>query len=315
MKEKNQASVVTVTLNPAVDVTLYFSHFILGSVNRVQEERKDPGGKGINVAKVVRALGEGVAVTGFLGMKNKDVFEEYFARHGIVNHFVELPGETRANYKLVDREQGRVTEINYPGLQASQENMKALWDKLLQVADCQPIIVFSGSLPPGMPETFYKEALRRIQPAGCKTYLDTSGTALAEGIKGIPYMVKPNLEELRQLTGRDLDVGQGLEEVADELLASGIQEVVVSLGERGSFVATRTKRILAQAPVVKVGSTVGTGDALVAGLAVGEARGLSLAERIRLATATAAASVMRPGTQAASSSEVEGLLSQVVLKS
>lgn len=313
MNSQKRPAIVTVTLNPAVDVTVYFPQFALGTVNRVAEERKDPGGKGINVAKVVTALGERAAATGLLGLKNQELFQDYFVQHGITDRFVKLAGETRSNYKLVDRQQGKVTEINYPGLTATEKDVEQLWKTLEELAATQPVLVFSGSLPPGMPVTFYKEALARLQTTGCSTYLDTSGAALAEGLKGTPYLVKPNLEELRQLTGRELDFGNGLEAAVEELLASGIQEVVVSLGEKGSLMASRQGWLLAKAPKVTIGSTVGAGDALVAGLAAGAAKGLPIKERLRLATATAAASVMRPGTQAASLAEVEGLLSQVVV--
>jgi 1-phosphofructokinase len=313
MKDE-KTKIITVTLNPAVDVTIDISHFALGTVNRVRNERRDPGGKGINVAKVVRAIGHEVTVTGFLGANNGELFREYFLKSGIHNRFIEVTGETRANYKLVDTDDGKVTEINFPGISIAKAAREAFCREMESIADRTSIIVLAGSLPPDSPVDFYCDIIHRLEPIGCRIFLDASGAALAEGIKAQPYLIKPNLEELSELTGKALDIGKGLEQVVDELLASGISQVVVSLGARGALLATREERLLVHPPLVQVGSTVGAGDAFVAGLAVGEARKFNLTHRARLATATAAASVVKPGTQAATLSEIEKLLEQVVVE-
>lgn len=314
MNEQKQARIVTVTLNPALDQTLYFSQFNVGQVNRVNKERLDSAGKGINVAKVINSLGHEVAVTGFLGRENANVFEEYFQTHQIHNHFVKVDGATRVNVKIVDETNGEVSEINFPGLKYFASDFQYLKSSIRQLAGESEIFILSGSLPEGAPLDIYRELIEILKSYGCKVFLDTSGEALAEGIKAKPYAIKPNVDELSQLMSRSMDQATDVSSAIDKLIAHGIAKVVVSLGEKGSLVADRTQRLLVRSPDVRVSSTVGAGDALVAGLVFGEAKGMSLEEQARWATAVAAASVAQPGTQAGALADVVKLLPNVIIE-
>lgn len=314
MNVQKQARIVTVTLNPALDQTLYFTQFNIGQVNRVGKERLDPAGKGINVAKVIKSLGHDVTVTGFLGRENANVFEEYFQTHQIHNHFVKVDGATRVNVKIVDETNEQVSEINFPGIQCFGSNLVELKSVIKGLAEESEIVVLSGSLPEGAPLDIYREFIEILKSHGCRVFLDTSGDALAKGIKAKPDVIKPNVDELSQLMGRSMEREADVLRAIDELIVNGISEVVVSLGEKGSLVADRTQRLLVRTPDVRVRSTVGAGDALVAGLVVAEAKGMSLEERARWATAVAAASVAQPGTQAGTLSDVVQLLPNVIVK-
>lgn len=314
MNKQKQARIITVTLNPALDQTLYFTQFNVGQVNRVGKKRLDPAGKGINVAKVINSLGHEVAVTGFMGRENANVFEEYFHINQIQNHFVKVDGATRVNVKIVDETNGEVSEINFPGLKYIASDFQELESSLRQLAEESEIFVLSGSLPEGARLDIYRKLIEIIKSYDCKVFLDTSGKALAEGIKAKPYAIKPNADELSQLMGQAMDQVTEVLSAIDKLVAHGISKVVVSLGDKGSLVADATQRLLVRSPDVRVSSTVGAGDALVAGLVFGEAKGMSLEEQARWATAVAAASVAQPGTQAGALADVVKLLPNVIIE-
>ena len=311
MTNRHETPIVTVTLNPAIDRTLHLPLFTLGQVNRVASERTDPGGKGINVAKVIKALHHPVLVTGFLGNNNATVFQNYFKSEGIHNQFVETPGENRVNIKIVDTTHDVVSELNFPGITPKAVDLDNLSATLRQLAQSHKWFVLSGSLPPSVPTDIYAQFITMLHHYDCNVILDTSGPALVAGIAARPFAVKPNLPELSQLMNSPMDSDEEILGAIKELLNQGIAKVAISLGEKGSLVADCQQILRAIAPVVTVNSTVGAGDAFVAGFSVGQARNLSLADSIRLASAAAGAAVALPGTQAGCLTEVNKLINNV----
>jgi len=314
MNQQKRTKIVTITLNPAIDQTLYFPQFHVGQVNRVGKERLDPAGKGINVAKVLRSLGHDVAVSGFLGRDNENIFDHYFQAQEISNHFIKVDGATRVNTKIVDESSGEVSELNFPGIHCGATSLQELENVLKKLAVDAKFFVLSGSLPEEAPQAIYRKFIEILKRSDCKVFLDTSGGALTEGIKAKPYAIKPNLEELKQLMGHSVDQELDLFKAIDTLISGGITKVVISLGGKGALVADKTQRLLVRPLEVKVSSTVGAGDALVAGLVYGEALGMSLIEQARWATAVAAASLAQPGTQAGRLKDVEKLLPKVIIE-
>ncbi|WP_378951138.1 1-phosphofructokinase [Pelosinus sp. sgz500959] len=311
MDKQTEIPIVTVTLNPAIDRTLHLPTFLLGQVNRVASERTDPGGKGINVAKVIKALEHPVLVTGFLGTNNASVFENYFKKEEIHNQFVETSGENRVNIKIVDTSKDMVSELNFPGVTPTPLDLDHLFSTLRQLAITHKWFVLSGSLPPTIPTDIYAQFITMLHQYNCKVILDTSGPALAAGIAARPFAVKPNLPELSQLLNSPLESDEEILKAIKQLVNQGIEKVAISLGEKGSLVADSHQILRAKAPTVPVCSTVGAGDAFVAGFSVGQARNLSLAESVRLASASAGAAVALPGTQAASLKQVNELINKV----
>lgn len=314
MNKQNSAKIVTITLNPAVDQTLYFTRFQVGQVNRVGRARLDPAGKGINVAKVMKSLGQNVAVSGFLGRDNAKIFEQYFQAQDITDHFIKVNGATRVNTKIVDETSGQVSEINFPGIHYGPSDFQDLENVIKQLAEESKLFVLSGSLPGEAPADIYREFTEILKSYNCKVFLDTSGVALAEGIKAKPYAIKPNLDELKQLMGHSLERERDVMNAVETIIAGGIAKVVISLGGKGALVADGSQQLIVRAPDVKVSSTVGAGDALVAGLLYGEVQGMTLVEQARWATAVAAASVAQPGTQAGKLNDVEKLLPNVIIE-
>jgi len=222
-------------------------------------------------------------------------------------------GAARVNIKIVDEQSGQVSEVNFPGLNCAGADLEKLEEVITRLALDHHWFVISGSLPQGVPEDIYGRLIRVLQRHGAKVFLDSSGPALQEGIKANPNAIKPNLDELSQLIGRTLEKESEIYDAAQNLLAGGIEQVIVTLGADGAIVADKNEMLVVRPPAVVASSTVGAGDALVAGYVVGQARGLSLGDCARLGTAAATASVIQPGTQAGSLTEVEKLLEQVLV--
>lgn len=308
------SNVITVTLNPAADRTLYFSHFTIGEVNRVENEQIEPGGKGINVARIIKQLDYDVTVTGFLGEKNQTYFTDFFEKNGITDKFVRLPGSTRINIKLVDQKSNQVSEINFPGQSCTDAYIQKLITVLKELASPTTLVILSGSLPPGVPDTIYYELITHLNGHGCKVFLDASGQALAEGIKAKPFLIKPNISELKQILNDKLEDEIKIKHAINELLNTGISQVVVSMGGKGSLMADKSSILKISPPKVPINSTVGAGDSMVAGLAIGHLKNLPFLECGRLATAIAATSVAFPGAQIGSLKELSTLMTKVIIE-
>jgi 1-phosphofructokinase len=277
--------IATVTLNPAIDQTVQVDGFQLNTVNRGQAMRFDAGGKGINVASFLADAGYAVAVTGFLGQDNAAIFERFFARKWIADHFVRIPGETRIGVKIVDEVNQQTTDINMPGLSPPAEALDTLRATIEQLTASCDWFVLAGALPPGVPATIYASIISHLQTHGKHVVLDSSGEALREGVRAGPTIVKPNSDELQQLIGHPLLDIAAIEDAARQLLDGGIKLVVISMGKQGALFVDQETTVRAVPPAVPVKSTVGAGDAMVAGLIAGQVQGLSLPECARLATA------------------------------
>jgi 1-phosphofructokinase len=290
--------VVTLALNPAVDHTVWVPGFRVGEVNRAGRERFDAGGKAVNVATFLADFSCAVAVTGFLGAENADIFRAHFARKGIVDRCVIIPGRTRTGIKIVDDAADVTTDINFAGQAPTPEDMTRLAETVRELAASCDWFVLSGSIPAGLPDTVYRDLVRDLRGArGKHVVLDTSGQGLRRGIEAAPDIIKPNLAELEELAGQRLSSEADILRAANDLLRAGIARVIVSLGRRGAYFIEGEQAILALPPPVEVASTVGAGDALVAGTVAGMLRGLDLIACARLATAFAAGAISRVGHQ------------------
>ena len=282
--------VVTVALNPALDHTIEVAGLQPGAVNRALRMQVDVGGKAINVASCLADFGVTAAVAGQLGRDNAALFEELFQRKHIANHCHMLDGLTRINTKVVDIESGETTDINMPGPELDPAAATDLLEQVLQRLDLlieqAKWIVLSGSLPPGMPADAYATITTRVQAGGAAVVLDTSGAPLRAALATGPRLIKPNRHELAELLGEPLDTLEALVTAGRDLL-NGPQApewVVVSLGGDGALFLTREQALHAHPVKVAVTSTVGAGDAMVAGLVAARLENRSLAETAQLAT-------------------------------
>lgn len=277
--------IATVTLNPAIDQTVRVDHFRPDMVNRSQWMQFNAGGKGVNVASFLVDAGYPVAATGFLGQENDDIFKRFFARKGIQDCFVSIPGSTRIGIKIVDEAEQQTTDINQPGLTSSGDAMEALLQMIDELAGTHDWFALSGTLPPGVPASTYAAIIAQLKGRGRQVTLDTSGEALRQGILAGPTVAKPNIDELQQLVGSSLSNESEIEQAARRLLNYGAKLIVVSMGSQGAMFIDAQETVVATPPTIPVKSTVGAGDAMVAGLISGQIQGFDLAECARLATA------------------------------
>lgn len=305
--------IYTVTLNPALDKTVEIPNLRVDAVNRITSMRTDPGGKGINVSKVIRELGGESLATGILGGNTGRAISAALDEMEIRNSFRFVEGETRTNLKVIDPVNHTNTDLNEPGITVSEEMLDGLLGELVSQVKRGDIVVLSGSLPKGAPQETYGAWVRGCRQAGAKVILDVDGALLEAGIKESPYLIKPNNHELSALLGEDLQTPGELAGAARNLMEKyGIAKVVVSMGGDGALYITEKETVYAEGLKVPVKSTVGAGDSVVAALAVSEEVGSTLEETIRLSIACGAANVMCNGTQAAKYSVVRELMSGVI---
>ncbi|GLZ24586.1 phosphofructokinase [Stutzerimonas stutzeri] len=287
------ARVLTVTLNPALDLTVQLPALHLGEVNRSDNLQVHAAGKGLNVAQVLADLGHQLTVTGFLGEANAQPFEQLFAARGFADEFVRVAGETRSNIKLAEAD-GRITDINGPGLEVGAAQRDELLARLERLVPGHELVVVAGSLPRGVEVPWFVELLQRLARLGARVALDTSGAALREGLALSPWLIKPNEEELAQARGLDPANAQALADEARRLNAR-IEHVVMSQGAAGVSWFSPAAAWHAQPPKVRVVSTVGAGDSLLAGMLHGLLAGWPAERTLTHATAIAAQAVGQIG--------------------
>ena len=288
------ASILTITLNPALDLTVRLGHLAPGEVNRSPMMLTHAAGKGINVAQVLADLGHTLTVSGFLGEDNAQAFDALFKRRGFVDGFVRVPGETRSNIKLAE-DDGRVTDLNGLGPQVSPQAQQALLDILDRIAPDHDAVVVAGSLPQGVSPQWLHDLVLRLKALGLNVILDTSGQALKEALAAGPWLIKPNTEELSDALGSDISSLEAQIEAATRLQALGIEHVVISHGADGVNWFSHAEALQALPPKVSVASTVGAGDSLLAGMVHGLLSGHSPEKTLRTATAIAAMAVTQIG--------------------
>lgn len=300
--------IITVTLNPAVDKTLSVSGFTVDAVNRVDKVILDPGGKGINVAKSVQALGGDTVCLGILGGSTGDYIRTALDRMQIPHNMTRSPYATRTNTKIVDMTLGTNTDINEPGAVVSGAILEDVWCKLTDTAKTGDTVVIAGKNPPGTPDELLAQWTKELRQRGMRVCLDTVGRPMELALLERPYIIKPNREELCALVGSTLTDDYEIVCAAKELASKGIELVAVSMGADGALFVTNKQVLRTFCPKVMAASTVGAGDAMMAALAYYSEKGFSLEEIARRATAVATATVQVSGSQPASLCAVEKLL-------
>lgn len=305
--------ITTVTANPAIDRTVIVENLKPGSVNRVIRSRVDAGGKGINVAKNLKNLGDEVIALGFLG-PNAQYIIDCLEEEGIKSDFVRIKNDTRTNIKISDILKGEVTDLNEYGPEVSKEEIELLKASIFKYAEKSKVLVLSGSLPLGVPKTFYKEVIKELKNRDLKIILDADNQALLYGIEERPFMIKPNVHELEDVVGKRLETLEEIIEEGKKLNKKGIEIVAISMGSKGSIVITNEAVFRVKPVKVEVKGTVGAGDAYVAGFAHGIYRGLSLEETIKIAAALSTSVVMKEGTGAGTIEEVNALKDKIEIE-
>ncbi len=307
--------IVTVTLNPAIDQTLVLSKFVAGDTLRVKASRFDPGGKGINVSRVVKELGGDSVAMGFAPGGLGRYIEQSLEAQGIPCDFVHTKGETRTNITILDESRHMHTILSDPGPQTDPrfvDDFRARLRKRLRPGDW---LVLAGSIPPPVDPAVYAQIITEALEIGAHPVLDSDGAALVAGVAARPEMVKGNRRELERLLGRHLDDESSTLAAAQELRGAGIPKVVVTRGREGAVAAGDHDSLRGLAPRVRAVSAVGSGDAFLAGVVLTLSGGGSLAEALRLGIAAGTAAVLTLGTELCHRREVDILLPRVRVQS
>ncbi|GGZ91937.1 1-phosphofructokinase [Ignatzschineria ureiclastica] len=311
------STILAITLNPAIDQTIKVPLLTVGAVQRAESVHYNAGGKGIMVASCLADWGQfSIRAGGLLGESNSQIFEEALKAKSIQDCFVRVSGQNRTNIKIVD--QNDTTDINLPGIAGNEVALQRVAETF---AEQKPaLLVLSGSLAEGMPVDSYRQLIK-VAPQGSKVILDASGEALIEALKGdrLPFAVKPNEVELSQWAGRKLETTEAILTEARKLVDLGVALVVISMGGEGAYFLSKTGTLRAYLKAPKVLTTVGAGDAMVAGMtaAIAEASltdstdELDLERVARLGTAFAVGTLGFIGPHLPENSVVETLAQAV----
>lgn len=280
--------ILTVNCNPAVDKTYNTTGLMTGQVNRMRDFVILPGGKGINVTKVLRQFGVEVAAVGFLGGYTGEFIEEALEKMNVRREFTRIRNLTRTNINIIG-DDGYVTEILEPGPRVAAFERDMFLDKFKKLAPESECVVLSGSLTEGLEPDFYGKLVKICNEAGVKSFLSTGGEALLRGIEQKPYCVKLNRRELEYITGVKLSTEAEIIQAAYTYVKTGVSKVVVSMKDKGILEIGKSRVIKAVAPRVKKINTVGCGDSIVAAMVLGLVKDLGEEDTMQLAAGIAAA--------------------------
>jgi len=301
----------TVTLNPALDKCVYVETLLPNDTNRIVKVEVDAGGKGFNASRVLKELGSETIALGFLGGQTGKYIEHVLRSDGISVDAVYTGSDTRTNICIQDISGLPPTTLNEAGARTSEEELEALFAKVMQVASKSSMIVIAGSLPPGAPVDTYKRLVKLACEAGSKVILDSDGEPMRIGMEAAPFMIKPNRDEVGRLVDIDIQSNEDAARAAELLASRGIELIVISMGSRGALVRSREGTWFASPPDIKPVSTIGSGDSMVAGFAHALSQGRPIVEALMWGSAAGAATAMTDGTGICKRHQVLELLDKV----
>ncbi len=306
--------IITVTLNAAIDRTLVVPNFKLGRRHRAVEQTAMAGGKGVNVARALKALGQPVIATGLAGGATGTRIIEQLTEEAILNDFVRIRDESRTNIAVIDPTTGEQTEINERGPTVAEAELKLFTDKLLYLAKGAAVCVFSGSLPGGVPDDIYARLIRQMRGLGVVTVMDAEGSPLRAAMRAEPDVVSPNVPEAEELVGHEFNDEQDYVLAVRELCEMGSGDCIMTtpdgcyaLAAEGS--GRRLYRVSLE-PLEPVAS-IGSGDAFLAGYVASRYRGRPASDCLRFGVACGAESTQHFGAGVLDPHEVERLIPRV----
>lgn len=306
--------ILTVTLNAAIDKRYVVEGYQVGQVNRVKECSYVPGGKGLNVSKPAAIYGAEVVATGFVGGHAGNYIEDSLKPFGIKSEFYHVEAESRSCINIWDEINHVQTEFLEPGFTLTEKEFEGFEEKFRTLVTDAKVVAISGSVPKGLDGTAYQRLVKIGKKAGKQVILDTSGKLLEMGIQASPTLIKPNIDEIRMLTGKTCNDIAEIIDAAKEIHKNGVKIVAVSLGADGSLAVGEEGTFRAEVPKIDAVNTVGCGDSMIAGFAVGMEEGLSLPEMLKKASAISAAAAMREETGFFVMQDMEKLLPEIKIK-
>jgi 6-phosphofructokinase 2 len=308
----NVPDIATITINPAIDIFVNVAHVEPTKKLRCSAPKRDPGGGGINVARVAHRLGGSVAAIYPTGGAIGKLLQRLVEREGIDSVTTPSHVETRENFTAYEEETGEQYRFVLPGSALHRAEWEACLATLATLADKPKIVVASGSIPPGVPEDFYARVARHARTLGAKMVLDTSSVGLKAALDEGVTLIKPNITELREFTGKQLASDADCIAAARGMIADKrVEAVALTLGEDGALLITGEGAWRAEPMQIEVVSTVGAGDSFLGGMVAAIASGERLEQAFRMGVAAGSAAVMSPGTELCHEEDVRRLLAEV----
>jgi len=301
----------TITLNPAVDKTVYISKLMPYETNRVLRVETDAGGKGINCSRMLKRLGAETLAVAFLGGTTGEFVRAILDKEGIPHDCVWTSKPTRTCICVEDSTESPPTTFNERGGPIEHSELVALLEKAKNAARRSAYVVFGGSVPVGVNPDIYKVLIQIATNGGAKAVLDADGEAFAEGVKTKPFMIKPNRDEAEHFLGEEFESKADVARAALKFAEMGIQLTVISLGKQGAIACYKGQVYDAVAPEVKAVSTIGSGDSMIAGILYALECGLGIEDALRMGCAAGAATAMSDGADIGEKADVEKLISLV----
>ena len=305
--------ITTITLNAAIDKQYLIDSLETGTVMRALKVNNTPGGKGINVSKVARLLGENVTATGFIGGANGRYIESSIEKLSITSKMTKISGESRCCLAIIDKDFTQ-TEILEPGPVVKKEELEFFIKTYSEIIKNSDIVCASGSVPKGVPSDIYNTLITIAKKENKRFILDSSGCYLSLGIEALPYFIKPNKDELGMLTGEACEYEIDIIRQIKKLNKKGIKFVVVSLGSKGSIAGVDNKIYKVSLPKVNTINPVGSGDSMVAGFAVGLMRNYSIEKLLAFASACGSANAMEQVTGFVKIQNVNKIMKEILIK-
>lgn len=281
--------ILTVCMSPCIDVTVEVDDLQIGKTNIVKRKRFRAGGKAFNVALGVAALGEKTSVTGFMYAENGKMFESLLEKSGVESSFINIPGRVRENYKFIDHK-SMLTEVNDLSAEVPPSAVDSLLLRVREASQKSDVVVISGGLPRGISESYYEELFRAVSPR-CIRIADATGGKLIAALEAGVDMIKPNLDELQNCVGRELNTKEDILQACRELIRRGAKTVLLSLGKYGAIYTDGEESYYCRSTSVAVNSTVGAGDAMVAASAIKLKNGAPMPEVLKAGVAAGTAAV------------------------
>jgi 6-phosphofructokinase 2 len=307
--------IVTLTINPAIDIFVNVDRVEPTRKLRCSPPKRDPGGGGINVARVAHRLGADVLAIYPIGGQIGKLLQRLVEREDIASLVTPSHVETRENFTAYDETSGEQYRFVLPGSQLHRAEWEAVLDCLASLTERSKFVVASGSVPPGAPDDFFARVARRAKALGARSVIDTSGPALVAALNEGVSIIKPNLVELKEFMAAALETDEDCFAACRKLTADGRAEIVaLTLGDQGAILVTAERAWRALPLQIGAVSTVGAGDSFLGGLVAALAGGKRLDEAFRVAVAAATAAVMMPGTGLCQPEDVKRLLPEVKIK-
>ncbi|MFQ3548182.1 MAG: 1-phosphofructokinase [Armatimonadota bacterium] len=305
--------ILSVTPNASIDITYIVEGFGVDKIHKPKSLEIVAGGKGINIARVLKELNTPSMATGFIGGKNGDIILNKLSEEKIQNDFVRVGGESRTCIKIVDPKNSTQTEINETGPVVTNEDSTCLLNKIDELLSGVEFLVLSGSCPPGLENTYYADIIKHAKNKNVRVVLDASGEQLAEAVKAVPYIFKPNVLELSELTKKELYTQEEVVKSAQNLIEQGIKIVAVTMGRSGAIVTDGREIWHATPPEINFVSAVGSGDAFIAAFLDTILRGESISSALVWGISAGAANACTHSAGFVKKEDIEQIREDVIL--